>query len=140
MGEFSTDTIDLGTTGTGSAAGGMIRANLDGISDGSIATSDDLSIGTHGEAQTLMAKVDTALTNLNTMRGTIGSTQNRVESKVRNLDTTTVNLKAAESTIRDVDYAKESANFNKLNIISQAGTYAISQANSAQQNVMRLLQ
>jgi len=54
--------------------------------------------------------------------------------------TQVTNTKAAESVIRDVDYAQESANFNKQNIISQAGTYAISQANSTSQNVMRLLQ
>ena len=54
--------------------------------------------------------------------------------------TQSTNIKAAESVIRDVDYAEESANFNKLNIISQAGSYAISQSNSTQQNVLRLLQ
>ena len=58
------------------------------------------------------------------------STQNQVESAVRNLMTQATNVKAAESIIRDVDYAKESANFNKQNIISQAGSYAISQANN----------
>ena len=54
--------------------------------------------------------------------------------------TQATNVKAAESIIRDVDYAQESANFNKLNIISQAGSYAISQSNAVQQNVLRLLQ
>ena len=63
-----------------------------------------------------------------------------VESAVRNLMTQSTNIKAAESVIRDVDYAEESANFNKLNIISQAGSYAISQSNATQQNVLRLLQ
>lgn len=84
--------------------------------------------------------VNTAITELNGYRGDIGSTQNQVESAVRNLMTQSTNIKAAESIIRDVDYAQESANFNKLNIISQAGSYAISQANAAQQNVLRLLQ
>jgi len=84
--------------------------------------------------------VDNAITKLNGYRGEIGSTQNQVESAVRNLMTQSTNVKAAESIIRDVDYAKESANFNKQNIISQAGSYAISQANSVQQNVLKLLQ
>jgi flagellin len=84
--------------------------------------------------------VDSAITSLNGYRGDIGSTQNQVESAVRNLMTQSTNVKAAESIIRDVDYAQESANFNKQNIISQAGSYAISQANSVQQNVLRLLQ
>ena len=84
--------------------------------------------------------VDRAITLLNGYRGDIGSTQNQVESAVRNLMTQSTNIKAAESVIRDVDYAEESANFNKLNIISQAGSYAISQSNATQQNVLRLLQ
>jgi flagellin len=86
------------------------------------------------------SKVDAAITKLNGHRSTIGSTQNQVESAVRNLMTASTNISAAESVIRDVDYAAESANFNKQNIISQAGSYAISQANAAQQNVLRLLQ
>ena len=84
--------------------------------------------------------VDTAITKLNGYRGDMGSTQNQVESAVRNLMTQSTNVKAAESIIRDVDYAKESANFNKQNIISPAGSYAISQANAVQQNVLKLLQ
>jgi flagellin len=54
--------------------------------------------------------------------------------------TQVTNIKAAESVIRDVDYAAETANFNKQNIIAQAGTYAQSQANAMQQNITRLLQ
>jgi flagellin len=99
-----------------------------------------ISTLTTGSAATLQTTVDTAINTLNTKRGSIGSTQNQVESAVRNLMTMSTNVKAAESIIRDVDYAAESANFNKQNIISQAGSYAISQANSVQQNVLRLLQ
>ncbi|MFA7091122.1 MAG: flagellin [Arcobacteraceae bacterium] len=84
--------------------------------------------------------VDSAITKLNVYRADIGSTQNQVESAVRNLMTQATNVKAAESIIRDVDYAAESANFNKQNIIAQAGTFAMSQANQVQQNVLRLLQ
>ncbi|MCT7484585.1 flagellin [Aliarcobacter cryaerophilus] len=84
--------------------------------------------------------IDKAITTLNGYRGDIGSTQNQVESAVRNLMTQATNIKNAESVLRDVDYAEESANFNKLNIISQAGSYAISQSNAVSQNVLRLLQ
>ena len=87
-----------------------------------------------------MAKVDTALTRVNTTRSNFGSTQNQLDSAIRNMMTQQTNIKAAESVIRDVDYAKESANFNKQNIVAQAGTYAMSQANAIQQNVLRLLQ
>ncbi len=95
---------------------------------------------TQDVASKFQTVVDDAITQLNSYRGDIGSTQNQVESAVRNLQTQQTNIKAAESVIRDVDYAAESANFNKQNIISQAGSYAISQANAVQQNVLRLLQ
>jgi len=115
---------------------GDINANTTGLAINGTA----LSIGTNGDASGLLATLDTALTTLSNMRSKVGSTQNQVESSVRNLEVRVVNIKAAESVIRDVDYAAESAKFNKLNIVSQAGTYAISQANASQQNVMRLLQ
>ena len=91
-------------------------------------------------ANSFMATVDEALTQVNGARSDFGSSQNQIESSLRNMQTTRTNLMAAESVIRDVDYAAESANFNKTNIIAQAGTYAISQANNVQQNVMKLLQ
>lgn len=84
--------------------------------------------------------IDAAITQLNGIRSEFGSTQNQLETAIRNMMVTQVNIKNAESVIRDVDYAQESANFNKMNIISQAGTYALSQANNIQQNVMKLLQ
>jgi len=87
-----------------------------------------------------MIQVDSAINELNTWRADFGSTQNQIESGIRNMMTQVTNIKAAESVIRDVDYAAESANFNKQNIIAQAGTYAISQANQVQQNILRLLQ
>ena len=108
----------------------------------SLAALKDLGEGglTKDLADSFQDVVDAAITDLNGYRGDIGSTQNQVESAVRNLMTQSTNVSAAESIIRDVDYAEESANFNKQNIISQAGSYAISQANSVQQNVLKLLQ
>ena len=91
-------------------------------------------------ASAYLDEIDTALNSLNTWRSDFGSTQNQLESATRNMMTQQTNIKAAESVIRDVDYAQESANFNKQNIISQAGTYALSQANQVSQNVLRLLQ
>jgi flagellin len=91
-------------------------------------------------AKNFMSVIDDAMTQLNTVRSDFGSTQGQLKVAIDNMMTTQVNLKAAESVIRDVDYAAESANFNKQNIIAQAGTYAMSQANAMQQNVLRLLQ
>ncbi|MCT7515124.1 flagellin, partial [Aliarcobacter cryaerophilus] len=113
---------------------------LSGVAGTGAAAAAGVSVFTRAQATAGQTAVDTAITKLNGYRGDIGSTQNQVESAVRNLMTQSTNIKAAESVIRDVDYAEESANFNKLNIISQAGSYAISQSNATQQNVLRLLQ
>ena len=91
-------------------------------------------------AMSFMASVDDALTQLNDVRADFGSTQSQVETAIRSMMVTKVNIQAAESVIRDTDYAAESASFNKQNIIAQAGTYAMSQANSMAQNVQKLLQ
>jgi len=114
-----------------------INANTTALSLNAYTTFTSMGVATAAAAQ---ATVDSAITTLNTYRGAIGSIQNQVESAVRNLMTQETNVKAAESIIRDVDYAAESANFNKQNIIAQAGTFAMSQANQVQQNVLRLLQ
>ena len=117
-----------------------VRANTTGLALTGLTGLTTSGTLTTTAAQTGQGSVDSAITALNGYRGDIGSTQNQVESAVRNLMTQATNIKAAESVIRDVDYAEESAGFNKLNIISQAGSYAISQANATQQNVLRLLQ
>ncbi|OHD86215.1 MAG: hypothetical protein A3I60_03030 [Sulfuricurvum sp. RIFCSPLOWO2_02_FULL_43_45] len=74
------------------------------------------------------------------IRSDIGSAQNQMVSTINNISVTQVNVKAAESQIRDVDFAAESANFSKANILAQSGSYAMSQANAVQQNVLKLLQ
>jgi flagellin len=84
--------------------------------------------------------MDTALDKINSRRAILGAAQNKLESTVRNISVTQVNITAAESQIRDVDFAAESANFAKHNILAQSGSYAMSQANAVQQNVLRLLQ
>ena len=120
-----------GDGATGTIYGGATLSGLKALQSGQF---------TKVQADKYQEVVDAAISQLNTYRADLGSTQNQVESAVRNLMTQETNVLAAESVIRDVDYAEESANFNKQNIISQAGNYAMSQANSVQQNVLRLLQ
>ncbi|EAJ4561392.1 flagellin A [Campylobacter jejuni] len=91
-------------------------------------------------AMAVMDIAETAITNLDQIRADIGSVQNQVTSTINNITVTQVNVKAAESQIRDVDFAAESANFSKYNILAQSGSYAMSQANAVQQNVLKLLQ
>jgi len=101
---------------------------------------DTVSVTTRENAENTILTMDFALQQLDTIRSNIGSTQNQLESTIRNISVTQVNVAAAESQIRDVDFAAESANFAKSNILAQSGSYAMSQANAVQQNVMRLLQ
>ena len=139
VGENKNDLIKTKTINANVAGYGL--ATLAGaVQSAANATSGGGSIFSRAVASAGQKAVDDAITQLNGYRGDIGSTQNQVESAVRNLSTQATNIKNAESVIRDVDYAQESANFNKLNIISQAGSYAISQANAVQQNVLKLLQ
>jgi flagellin len=130
VGEKATDIISVGAGVRANATGLGLNTLRDIAADGLTSTI----------ASGALTTLDDAITTLNGWRADYGSTQNQLESAGRNLRTQITNIKAAESVIRDVDYASESANFNKQNIIAQAGSYAISQANSMQQSVLRLLQ
>ena len=99
-----------------------------------------VDVTTRDGAEKAIIISDYALKDLDKTRSDIGSVQNQLESTIRNISVTQVNVTAAESQIRDVDFAAESANFAKLNILAQSGSYAMSQANAVQQNVLRLLQ
>ena len=129
----SDNAIVIGGTNAGDA----------GLTAGTIATTGSLSsvdVSTRTSAEDAIKTTDAALRQLDAVRSNIGSTQNQLESTVRNISVTQVNVAAAESQIRDVDFAAESANFAKHNILAQSGSYAMSQANAVQQNVLRLLQ
>jgi len=88
----------------------------------------------------VMNIAESAQKTLDGIRADLGSVQNQLVATINNISVTQVNVKAAESQIRDVDFAAESANFAKFNILAQSGSYAMSQANAVQQNVLRLLQ
>ena len=101
---------------------------------------ESIDVTNRNSAEVSILITDSALKQLDATRADLGSVQNQLESTIRNISVTQVNVTSAESQIRDVDFAQESANFAKLNILAQSGTYAMSQANAVQQNVMRLLQ
>ena len=86
-----------------------------------------------------LANADTALDAVNTVLGNIGAGQNVLDYTVQNLKSAVVNIRAAESTIRDVDMAEEMANFTRNNILSQAAQAMLSQANQGSQSVLQLL-
>jgi len=121
---------------TASAMGFNANANVIDVS----ATNRTSGVTTLKGAMAVMKIADSALQRLDQIRSDLGSTQNQLVSTINNISVTQVNVKAAESSIRDVDFANESANFSKHNILAQAGSYAMSQSNAVQQNVLRLLQ
>ncbi|MDG4474790.1 flagellin N-terminal helical domain-containing protein [Thiovibrio frasassiensis] len=99
----------------------------------------DADVTTASAAQTTIQRADSALEALDKIRSGLGSAQNQVEATLRNISVTRVNIQSAESAVRDVDFADESSTFAKMNILVQAGSYALSQANAVQQNIMTLL-
>ncbi|PHS56700.1 MAG: flagellin [Sulfurimonas sp.] len=111
-----------------------------GDADLTVLVSGSSSVNTQTAAEETISAMEDAITAIDAMRATLGAAQNKLESTVRNISVTEVNVAAAESQIRDVDFAAESANFAKYNILAQSGSYAMSQANAVQQNVLRLLQ
>ena len=86
-----------------------------------------------------LSNIDTAIVNVSAARSTLGSVQNRLEHAVNNISTLQENLQSSESRIRDVDMAKEMVNFTKLQILQQAGTAMLAQANQSSQGVLSLL-
>ncbi|MFG5100981.1 flagellin A [Campylobacter lari] len=111
------------------------------LNTASIAANDQApGVTTLKGAMAMMDIVETATANLDAIRADIGAVQNQITATLNNISVTQVNIKSAESTIRDVDFAAESANFSKYNILAQSGSYAMSQANAVQQNVLKLLQ
>lgn len=98
-----------------------------------------VDVSTQAGADTAIGLVDAAITLVSSERSMLGATQNRLDHTINNLTTTSENLTAAESRIRDVDMAKEMMNFTKNNILSQASTAMLAQANQMPQGVLQLL-
>ena len=96
-------------------------------------------IKTAATAQTALTNVDTAIKAVSTQRASLGATQNRLEHKISNLNVAVENLSASESRIRDTDMAAEMMQFTRSQILSQAGTAMLAQANQAPQGVLQLL-
>ena len=97
-----------------------------------------LGLATVSNAQSALTSVNTAVSNLSNARGKLGAIQNRLGYAAANLATTIENTQAAESVIRDVDMADEMTNFTKSQILMQAGTAMLAQANQAPQSVLSL--
>ncbi len=118
-----------------SAIGAFANSNVVGYTQGISA-----GVTTLKGAMAVMDIADSAAKLLDKIRADIGSVQNQLTATINNITVTQVNVKSAEAQIRDVDFASETAKFQKYNLLAQSGSYAMSQANAVQKNVMRLLQ
>ncbi len=101
---------------------------------------DDVSVLTVADANSTIQRIDSALTSAADLRSTFGAIQNRLESTISNLSTTTENLSASRSRILDADFAAETAALARAQILQQAGISVLAQANAQPQNVLALLQ
>jgi len=99
-----------------------------------------VSVATQSDAADAIAVVDGALEFVNGLRADLGAVQSRFESTISNLSTTAENLSAARSRIQDADFAAETAALTRAQILQQAGTSVLAQANQTPQNVLSLLQ
>ena len=123
------DSIDITTT--------------DLTSDAKITTVTGASIGSAADATaiaTVITDIDSAIDDINSQRATFGASQNRFNSVVSNLQSSVENQSAAASRITDADFATETANMSRAQILQQAGTAMVAQANQLPQSVLRLLQ
>lgn len=103
------------------------------------ATAQSLDVSDTGKASTTMDNIDKALAEVNATRATLGAGQNRLSSVVANLNDNITNLSDARSRIQDTDYSAETTQMAKAQILAQASTAMIAQANQSQQNVLSLL-
>ncbi|WFC40404.1 flagellin [Pseudoxanthomonas sp. SE1] len=123
----------------GTVAGSGLTAATTAATAGTAQFAKDLDITTFEGAQKALEIVDAALTSVNSARADLGAVQNRFTSVVANLQTSSENLAASRSRIRDTDFAKETAELTRTQILQQAGTAMLAQANQVPQNVLSLL-
>ncbi|MBM4339195.1 MAG: flagellin FliC [Deltaproteobacteria bacterium] len=132
-----TMTFQIGSANT--AAQDQISVNLtQGLETNDLAL-NNLSLSSLASAQAALTSIDNSLSSVNAVMGDIGAAQSRLEFASANLSITVENLSASESTIRDVDMAFEMISFTKSQILMQAGTAMLAQANMAPQNILALI-
>ncbi|MEK6788144.1 MAG: flagellin [Pseudomonadota bacterium] len=137
--------VTLTSAAAVTVAGTTNSATVAGFANGSVGTSTattgiaSLSVSSFTNAQQTIAHIDEALKSVNTSRGSLGAIQNRFSSTIANLQTASENMSASRGRIVDADFAAETANLSKGQILQQAGTAMLSQANSLPQGVLGLL-
>ena len=127
-----------GTFQIGANAGEVVSLNIGNTSAGTLGVGS-LDVTTDAGSASAITALDEAISSVSTTRGELGALQNRFESMITNLQVTTENLAASESRIRDTDMAAEMVTFTKNNVLLQAGTAMLAQANQVPQSILSLL-
>ena len=131
--------IDL-EDGTTTAGDGLAKFGLQGASMESEQTGSGISVGSTAAANSSLNAIDGAITTVSTFRASFGATENRLDKAINNLTTYKVNLEAAKGRIEDADFASETSALTKAQILNQAATSMLAQANASKQNLLALLQ
>ncbi|MEQ9106828.1 MAG: flagellin [Limnobacter sp.] len=137
-GNVASDTLAVNLTDTGAAAGNDLQTTLGGATQAAIVTAFG-GVDTVANATTAITEIDTAINDITNLRATTGASLSRLEQVVSSLETTSSNLSSARGRIMDADFAKETANLTRAQILQQAGTAMLSQANQLPNNVLSLL-
>ena len=139
--------VKTGTISLSSSKGAISTANANadvfasaGVNNSSFSSLAAVDLSTATNASAALAVIDSALSQVNSGRADLGAYQNRFASTISNLDITTENLTASRSRVQDADFAKETANLSRAQVLQQAATAMIAQANQLPQQVLRLLQ
>ncbi|MDA8447208.1 flagellin [Paracidovorax valerianellae] len=129
-----------GTTGFTVATTGFVPPTLTNATGSAQKGIDSVNIGTQSEAWVALKKIDSAIDQVNSARADLGALQSRFENAIANIDIQGENMSAARGRIMDADFAKETANLSRTQILQQAGTAMVAQANQLPQQVLKLLQ
>lgn len=136
---FGTSTITGQVTLSSGSDFAITGTAIGGVVVGSYAATGGLDINNQKSAGVAISNIDSAITLINSQRASMGSMQTRFDSVVANLQSSAENLSAARSRIRDTDFAAETANLTRNQILQQAGTAMLAQANALPSNVLALL-
>ena len=137
-GNDAADTLNINLTDDGLAAGNDLQTTLGGATQALIVTAMG-GVDTAANAETAIDTIDTAIDDITNLRATTGAGLSRLEQVVSSLETTSSNLSSARGRIMDADFAKETANLTRSQILQQAGTAMLAQANQLPNNVLSLL-
>jgi flagellin len=137
-GNLSTSGVDIQVGSRNVATNDRINIKVNSASASALGISS-VDLGTQAGSQSALDTLDSAIKNVSTIRSGLGASQNRLQSTINNLAVAVENTSASQSRIQDVDVASETANMTRANILTQAGTSILSQANQSPQAALRLL-